>query len=353
MITVENLTKSFHTSSESVAALRGVSFEIDAGSVFALYGPEGVGKSTLLRLIGLRERADTGAVRIGGVNPLTVQGRKLRELRGQLALLSESSRLHPERTVAGNIAAPLEQLGFEGPQRRKKVARLLDLVGLTAAATHRPDELNEGQRRRVALARALSVDPAVLLADEPVAGLSADEAGGVLAALDRTRAELGTTIVLATEDADVVRKICDGVAVLAEGTVLESGSVLELLSDQTSFTARSLLPAVDGPLSVTEFDSVADVLLIGFSTVDALLPAAVAEFGVEISTVSGGRTRIGETPIARLRVGVRGQFADAALGWVGERGGLVSAVKQTQPARVAAVSELVARGERRFAGVAA
>lgn len=353
MITVENLTKSFHTSSESVAALRGVSLEIGEGSIYGLFGPAGSGKSTLLRLIGLRDRADAGSVRVDGVNPVQVEGRKLRELRSRLATV-ETGLLHPERTAAGNVAAPLEQIGVDGPRRRAKVAELLDLVGLTRAAGLRPAELNEGQRRRVALARALVLSPSVVLVDEPAAELSPDEAGGVLAALDRARAELGVTVVLATQDADVIRKICDGIAVLAEGTVLERGGLLQLLSDQASFTARSLLPAVAATgARLNGFDSVADVLLIGFATVDTLLPEVGDRFGVEISTVDGGRSRFGDTPVARYRVGLRGDRAEAALEWIGAHGGLVSAVRRTAPTRLSRVSELAGRAERRFAGVAA
>lgn len=353
MITVENLTKSFHTSVESVAALRGVSLEISEGSIHALYGPAGAGKSTLLRLLGLRDRADAGSVRVDGVNPVSVEGRKLRELRSRLAGV-DTSLLHPERTAAGNIAAPLEQIGVDGPRRRAKVAELLDLVGLTRAAGLPTAGLNEGQRRRVALARALALSPSVLLFDEPTEGLSSEEAGGVLAALDRTRGELGVTVVLATQDADVVRKICDGISVLAEGTILESGGLLNLLSDQGSFTARNLLPTVAATgARLSGYDSVADVLLIGFATVDGLLPEAGDRFGVEISTVDGGRSRIGETPVARYRVGLRGELSAAALEWIGARGGLVSTIRRAQPARVSRVSELVGRAERQFAGVAA
>lgn len=353
MITVDNLTKSFHTRTESVSAVRGASFEITEGSIFALFGPEGAGKSTLLRLIGLRERADAGSVRIGGINPLTVTGRALRELRSRIAFLDDPSTLRPERTVAGNVAAPLEQLGVDGPQRRRTVAELLDLVGLTRAATLTPERLNEGQRRRVLLARALTLDPAVVLADEPVDGLSADEAGAVLAAFDRARAERGTTLVIATADADLVRKISDGVAVLAEGTVLESGSLLTLLSDPTSFATRNLLPSVDAAASrLRGFDSVADLVLIGHATVDGLLARAGERFEVAIDTVGGGRTRIGEVPVEHIRVGVSGGSAEAALEWIGAHGGQVR-VLSTAPARVAAVSELVTRGERALAGVAA
>ncbi|MGH3518901.1 MAG: methionine ABC transporter ATP-binding protein [Haloechinothrix sp.] len=354
MITVENLTKSFHTATESIAAVRGVSLTIESGAFYGVFGPPGSGKSTLTGLIGLRDRPDTGAVRLDGVNPATLDGRRLREVRGQLGFLDSSCILRAERTAAGNIASPLEQLGVDGPQRRAKVAELLDLVGLTRGAAQHPAELNDGQRRRVALARALAVNPAVLLVDDLTAGLATEQSAGVLAALDRARGELGATVVLATAEADVVRKVCDNVAVLADGALLESGSVFDLLADQSSHTARRLLPAVDsGSVRLAGYDRVADIVLVGFAAVDGLLPEAGDRFQAEISTLDGGRTRVGETPIGRFRIGLRGERAESALGWLRERGVQVRPVEFAQAARVSRVGGLVARGERHLAGVAA
>jgi len=248
----------------------------------------------------------------------------------------DSFGLRAERTVAGNVALPLERLGLDGAARRARVAELLDLVGLTRAAISSPGELNEGQRRRVVLARALATQPSVLLLDEPTLGLDAEQAGGVLAAIDRARAELGITVVLATREADVVRKVCDGVALFADGRLLEAGTVLSLLTDQTSYTAHALLPAVSSTSQVVrDYDAVADVLLVGHATVETLLPAAEDRNEVQIATISGGKTRVVETPVARYRIGVRGSNAEQALAWIREHGGLVSA-QASAPASVRA-----------------
>src|ERR1700716_2128078 len=189
VITVENLSKSFSSNGNPVVALRDVSIDIDAGSLFGVVGPTGSGKSTLARCIGLQERPDRGVVRLDGLNTGTLDGRRLREVRRQVGILEAKPELHLERTVAGNIAGTPEQLGLDGPQRRTRVGNLLDLAGLTQRAVQRPSELTAGQRRRLALAGALAVGPAVLLADDPTVGIQPDEAGAVLAALDRARAE--------------------------------------------------------------------------------------------------------------------------------------------------------------------
>lgn len=348
VIIADNITKTIPSDEHPPPALRGVRFEIGASSVFGLLGPAAAGKSTLLRLLALRETPDAGTIRVDDVDTATLSDRELRGVRGQFALVDDY-RLRPERTVAGNVATPLERLGLDGPARRGRVAELLDLVGLTRAAASQPGELNEGQRRRVAIARGLAVQPSVLLIDDPTAGLTADEAAGVLAAVDRARAELGITVVIATRDADVVRKVCDGVALLADGRLLESGTVLSLLADQDSYTAHALLPKVASTPSLErQYDRIADVLLVGYATVESLLPAAVDRTDVQIITLDGGTTRVAETPVARYRIGLRGPRADAALDWIGEHGGVV--VARTP---VTAISERAARVVRDVAGVAA
>ncbi|MCF6427365.1 MULTISPECIES: methionine ABC transporter ATP-binding protein [Amycolatopsis] len=337
MITVENLTKSFPGAAKPVHALRDVSVEVPAGALFGVVGPAGSGKSTLTRCIALQEKPDRGVVRLDGLNTTGLDGRKLREVRRQVAVLDAQPVLHAERTVAGNVAAPLEQLGLEGPQRRSRVGRLLDLAGLTQRAALRPSELTPGQRRRVALARSLAAGPAVLLADDPTAGVGAEETGAVLTVLDRARAELGVTVLLTTQDGAAVRRVCDGVAVLEDGRLVEQGTVLELLANPASKVAQSLLPPIDTPRSQSSsYDRSVDVVLIGFAAVGALLPEASARFEVELATIGGGLTRVGDTPVARFRVGVNGSQADAALAWIADRGAHVVHPKEGPKSIVAA-----------------
>ncbi|WP_236789372.1 methionine ABC transporter ATP-binding protein [Amycolatopsis sp. GM8] len=325
MITLENLTKSFPGKSSPVLALREVNLEIGAGALYGVVGPAKSGKSTLAKVVALQEKPDRGTVRLDGLNTAGLDGRRLREVRRQVAALDTAPALYAERTVAGNVAAPLEQLGVDGPQRRSRVGRVLDIAGLTQRATQHPGELTDGQRRRVEIARAVASGPAVLLADDPTAGLGADEAGSVLTVLDRARAELGVTVVLTTKDAGVARRVCDGVALLDSGRVVEHGTVLDLLAVPGSRTADALLPAIDTPRSQSAaYDRAADVVLIGFAAVGALLPEAAVRFEVELATIGGGLTRVGDTPVARFRVGVTGRQADSALAWIADRGAHVT-----------------------------
>lgn len=314
---------------EVLRPLHDVNLEVDAGTLVGLFGRPGSGKSTLLKVLSLRERPCSGKLTVGGADTTQLSNRALSTLRRQLAVVDADSHLRSDRTVAGNVAVRLERLGAE--RKRRKIAKVLDLVALAHLTGAHPGQLDPGQRRRLAIARAIAVDAAVLLVDEPTDGLDADQAGTVLAALDRARAELGLTILVATADAAVVRKICDRVAIVADGTVIEHGSVLSLLADQSSYTAQALLPLTESALRhPSSYPRVADVVLIGHSTVDSLLTTAADRIGISITTIAGGRTRIAETPVARYRIGLRGSHARFALKWLAEHGAAVSIVRSSR-----------------------
>ncbi|KAA2252923.1 ATP-binding cassette domain-containing protein [Solihabitans fulvus] len=324
MITVENLTKSFSGRTGAVVALDGVTLEVAAGTVCGVVGPSGSGKSTLARCVALLERPDSGAIRVDGTDLVSLGGSALRAARRQIGVVPQGDSLLRQRTAAGNVALPLESAGVPGPQRRTRVGELLDLVGLTDKAGSYPDQLSGGQRQRIAVARALAANPSVLLADEPTSALDPETTGSVLTVLDRARAELGVTVLVVTHDMGVVRRICDDVAVLDHGRVIEHGKVLDLVADAGSRTSGSLLPSVDqNPEAESKYDRVADVVLVGFAAVGALLPEAASRFGVELGLLGGGLTRLGETPVARFRVGLTGERSDSALEWISEAGAAV------------------------------
>lgn len=319
MITVENLTKSFRSTTGAVVALDDVNLDVPAGVIAGVVGPKGSGKSTLARVLALRERPDSGTLRLDGLNTSVLDQRSLRAARSRIGVVSAGEGLLPQRTAAGNIALPLEQAGMDGPRRRDKVGKLLDLIGLTEAAAAYPDQLSPGQRQRVAVARALVGEPAIVLADDPTGNLDANGAAGVLAVLDRARAELGATVLVVTPDTSVVRKIADDVAVLDHGRVVEQGKLLDLVRDPDSRVAKDVLPAVPA-----NAEGVADVVLVGYASIGALLPEAASRFGTEISVAGGGVTKIGETPVAQFRLAMsRTDRVDSALGWLAERGAYV------------------------------
>jgi D-methionine transport system ATP-binding protein len=320
VITVENLTKTFQQNNRTVRALDGVSMEVPAGAVCGVVGPSGAGKSTLARCIALLEKPDSGAIRADGTDLAALDGKALRAARRQIGVVPQGDSLLRQRTAAGNVAMPLEAAGLSTTQRRTRVSELLDLVGLTDKASVHPDQLSDAQRQRVAVARALAAKPSVLLADEPTSALDPSTTDSVLTVLDRARAELGVTVLVATQDMAVIRRIADDVAVLEQGQIVEHGKVLDLVAEPGSRVGATLLPDTDQaePLRPTNgrHDIVAEVVLVGFAAVGALLPEASSRFDVDLSILGGGLTRLGDTPVAKFRVGLTGERSETALKWM-------------------------------------
>ncbi len=212
-----------------VVALDDVSLQIAAGEVCGVIGYSGAGKSTLLRLINALEIPTTGAVEIDGTDITRLPERQLRSLRSDIGMIFQQFNLFDSRTVAGNIAYPLEVAGRPRNEIRHRVAELLDFVGLAARANAYPEQLSGGQKQRVGIARALATSPRILLADEATSALDPDTTQEVLALLRRVNRELGVTIVLITHEMDVIRVIADRVVVMEGGRVIESGSVFDVL----------------------------------------------------------------------------------------------------------------------------
>lgn len=313
MITVENLSKSSHG---AAPVLDEVSVDVPAGSVVGVIG---AGNSSLARCLALRERPDSGSIRWDGTPIGGPDSRSLRAARREVGFATESEPLHGSRTVAGNIAAPLEAANMGAAQRRSRVSELLDLAGLTDVASRTPEQLTAGQNQRALLARALVTKPSVLVADEPTAGLDAAMSENVTTVLDRARSEFGATVIVATADNGVVRRLVDEVVVLERGRVQEQGRVLDLITEPGSHLASSLLPEIGTERTGNRYDAVAEVVLLGFAAVGALLPETSNRFGVDLNILGGGFTRLGETPVAKFRIGLRGQDSEAALKWITEQ----------------------------------
>ncbi|MFD1048784.1 methionine ABC transporter ATP-binding protein, partial [Kibdelosporangium lantanae] len=211
----------------SVTALDGVDLTIDAGEIYAVIGHSGAGKSTLVRLINALERPTTGSVLVDGVDITDLPERRLRAVRLGIGMVFQQFNLLRSRTVFGNVAYPLKIAGWNKEDRRKRVAELLNFVGIADRAWHYPDQLSGGQKQRVGIARALATNPKILLADESTSALDPETTGEVLRLLRRVNQEFGVTIVVITHEMEVVREIADRVAVLQDGRVIEHGPVAE------------------------------------------------------------------------------------------------------------------------------
>ena len=240
MIQIRNLRKTYQSSTQ-VEALRGISAEIQDGEIFGIIGLSGAGKSTLLRCIALLETPTEGSVLIDGQDMSALKGRELARLRRQIGVIFQGYNLLMQRTVAANVAFPLELAGTPRAEIQHRVTELLGLVGLADKADAYPAQLSGGQRQRVAIARALAGRPKVLLCDEPTSALDSFTTKSILDLLQSINRELGVTIIIITHEIGVVKSICSRVAVIEQGVFAEHGDAAAVLSAPCSAAGRQLI----------------------------------------------------------------------------------------------------------------
>ncbi|KAB7834324.1 methionine ABC transporter ATP-binding protein [Streptomyces mobaraensis] len=212
------------------AAVDGVSLTVAEGTVLGVVGHSGAGKSTLLRLVNHLEVPTAGRVLVGGRDLTALDERGRRAVRRSIGMVFQHVNLFRSRTVLGNVAYPLRLAGTPRAEARRRALEVLRFVGLEDRARHWPEQLSGGQRQRVGVARALATSPKVLLCDEATSALDPQTTREVLELLRRVNTELGVTVVLITHEMDVVRFLCDQVAVMSEGRVVESGEVYEVFA---------------------------------------------------------------------------------------------------------------------------
>lgn len=222
MIILDKVSKHYQTRDKTrFAAVEPTSLEIRDGEIFGLMGYSGAGKSTLLRLINLLERPDTGKVNVCGQELTALDAAALRQARQNIGMVFQQFNLLNNRTVAGNVAFPLEIAGWPSEKIKARVAECLEIVGLTERAGHYPAQLSGGQKQRVGIARALASKPQVILADEPTSALDPATTRSVLKCLEDINRRFNVTIVIVTHEMSVIRRLCDRAALLDKGRLLE------------------------------------------------------------------------------------------------------------------------------------
>lgn len=241
MIRLEQVCKTFGTAAGDVHAVRDVSLDIKEGEIFGIIGFSGAGKSTLVRCINLLERPTSGKVFVDGVELTALSEKELRQVRKKIGMIFQHFNLMRSRTVYQNIEFPLKKTKLTKVQREEKIRSLLELVGLSDKKDAYPSQLSGGQKQRVAIARALANDPKVLLCDEATSALDPQTTQAILKLLKQVNETLGITIVLITHEMAVVKDICDRVAIMENGAVVESGSTVDVFSHPTEEITRDFI----------------------------------------------------------------------------------------------------------------
>lgn len=241
MIKLTHISKNFASGGRTVHAVQDVSLSIGKGEIFGIIGFSGAGKSTLVRCINLLERPTSGSVTVDGKEMTALSARELRQARKKIGMIFQHFNLMPSRTVFGNVAYPLRGSGLSREQIADKVHRLLELVGIGDKAEAYPKQLSGGQKQRVAIARALANDPNVLLCDEATSALDPQTTKAILRLLKDLNEKLGITVVIITHEMAVVKEICDRVAVMEHGRVVEQGEVFNVFADPRQEITRSFI----------------------------------------------------------------------------------------------------------------
>ncbi|TQS73594.1 methionine ABC transporter ATP-binding protein [Rhodobacteraceae bacterium] len=339
-IVFEDVGKSFHTpAGGTVTAVEDVNLTVEPGAMTGVIGRSGAGKSTLLRMVNGLERPTTGRIMVAGHDVGAADAGALRMIRRDVGMIFQHFNLLASRTVAGNIALPLEIAGEDRAKIPARVAELIERVGLSAQANRYPAELSGGQKQRVGIARALATSPKVLLSDEATSALDPETTQTVLALLRDINRDLGLTVLLITHEMAVVRDIASHMAVIDGGRIVEAGPTYDVFTQPRHPTTRSFLSGVTGvtlpafiagrlrdtPTRGTKEEEVIRVTFAGTHATDPMLALLSRDLGIEVNILAGAVEEIGARPFGNLLVSLDADRAQAAREYL-ERHGLLTEV---------------------------
>ncbi|HFJ9978478.1 methionine ABC transporter ATP-binding protein [Pseudomonas aeruginosa] len=321
MIEFHHVHKTYRVAGREIPALQPTRLNIQAGQIFGLIGHSGAGKSTLLRLINRLEEPSGGRILVEGEDVTALDAEGLRRFRQRVGMIFQHFNLLSSKTVADNIAMPLRLAGgFSRAEVDARVSELLARVGLSDHARKYPAQLSGGQKQRVGIARALACRPSILLCDEATSALDPQTTASVLQLLAEINRELKLTIVLITHEMDVIRRVCDQVAVMDGGAIVEQGDVADVfLHPQHPTTRRFVFEAerVDEDERHDDFAHVPGLILRltfrGEATYAPLLGTVARQTGVDYSILSGRIDRIKDTPYGQLTLALVGGDLEAAM----------------------------------------
>lgn len=322
MIQLNNISKSYQVKSNRIDALQGISLTISKGEIFGVIGASGAGKSTLIRCVNLLERPDGGQVLIENEDLMSMSSKDLMMKRRKIGMIFQHFNLLSSRTVFENISFPLQLEGRSRSFILEKVSELLRLVGLEDKANSYPANLSGGQKQRVAIARALANDPYILLCDEATSALDPATTKSILALLKNINKKLGLTILLITHEMDVIKKICERVAVLDGGKLIEIDSVENIFANPQQETTRHFIQSslqVEMPLSFQDRlkDSGNPLLEIYVASTKESIPFIQhleQHYQVKTNIITAQIDYVGEMKFGVLLAELSGETADLIAG---------------------------------------
>ena len=320
MIQLNDIHKTYQGETGSLEALRGVSVHVREGEIFGVIGKSGAGKSTLIRCIYMLERPTRGSVVVDGEELTSMPERQLRESRKKIGMIFQHFNLLSSRTVFDNVAFPLELAGKSAAEIAAAVNPLLELVGLADKKNQYPAQLSGGQKQRVGIARALANNPKVLVCDEATSALDPQTTHSILALLKDINQRFGLTIVIITHEMQVIKEICDRVAVIENGLIIEEGSVVDLFVRPQAPTTKEFIRTIvnhDMPdvFSEIQFSPVplpgSSLMLrlsfIGDSANEPIIAGLIRRFNIDVNILFGNIDHLKNTPFGTLTIELSGE----------------------------------------------
>ncbi len=297
LINLQDVSKVYKSKHGDVNAVQNVSLSIKKGEIFGIIGYSGAGKSSLIRLLNGLEKPTSGTVEVAGTKINEVNGRGLRKARHEISMIFQHFNLLWSRTVRDNIMFPLEIAGVKKSERIKRANELIKLVGLEGKEKSYPSQLSGGQKQRVGIARALANNPKVLLCDEATSALDPQTTDSILDLLSDINERLGLTIVLITHEMHVIRKICNRVAVMENGKVVEEGEVLDVFKNPKEQMTKRFVQQVTEPeetketlqhlLDETASGKMVQLTFVGESAEQPLITEMIRNFNVSVNILQG------------------------------------------------------------------
>jgi D-methionine transport system ATP-binding protein len=315
MIKIENLRKVYNSNSNPVVALDDISLHIQKGEMFGIIGYSGAGKSSLVRCLNMLEKPTAGTITIGDLEITALNDDKLMYARREIAMVFQHFNLLSSRTVFGNVAFPLEIAGVPKNEIIKRVDELLSLVGLSDKSSSYPAQLSGGQKQRVGIARALANNPKVLLCDEATSALDPETTKSILKLLKDINRKLDLTVLIITHEMKVITEICDSVAVLENGKIIELGTVVDVFIKPQHPTTRAFVQTVintEVPEPVQKRigqsrNYVVRISFIGDCTEKPIITDMVRKYDVDANILYGNIDHLQDTPFGVLIIELSGQ----------------------------------------------
>lgn len=324
MITLENIFKTYHRKNVTTEALKDINLQVEQGDIFGVIGYSGAGKSTLVRLVNYLERPTNGNVIVDGQHLAELSPEQLRAMKKQIGMIFQHFNLLESKTIFQNIAMPLILAKKNKLEIQSRVKELLEFVGLEDKEKSYPNELSGGQKQRVGIARALASNPKILLCDEATSALDPQTTQSILQLLKRINKEYNITIMIITHEMQVIQQICNKVAVMEQGEIIEVGSVLDVFGQPKHPTSQSFVQTVirnqipnglKNKLKEKNVRNLYKLEMIGDHATEPILHQLMITYQLQVNVVFTNMTEIQDTTLAIWYVQIEGQEHSKQAAW--------------------------------------